>query len=163
MEEQIIGILKQHEAECRPRTCAGSMGSARRSSMAGSRTAISTIAREPGQKTSTTPEEAGKALYSAAKADGKDAIPSLLGPSANGIVSSGHDVRKDDAVYDTRTINPALCDFIRFIRLSESVTYRKQRLWKGSTPVASTNSFIFICLDLIYGHKINCGRGFFGD
>ncbi len=49
-------------------------------------------AQEPGEKTFATPQEAGKALYDAAKAADKDAIVAVLGASSASVVSSGDEV-----------------------------------------------------------------------
>jgi hypothetical protein len=46
-------------------------------------------ARQPGQKTFASPEEASKALYAAAKSNDEKAMLDLLGPDGKEIVSSG--------------------------------------------------------------------------
>jgi hypothetical protein len=46
-------------------------------------------AQQAGQKTFASPEEAGKALYTAAKNNDEKAMLNLLGPDGKGIVSSG--------------------------------------------------------------------------
>jgi Protein of unknown function (DUF2950) len=50
------------------------------------------FAQEPGEKTFATPQEAGKALYDAAKAADKDAIVAILGATSGSVVSSGDEV-----------------------------------------------------------------------
>jgi hypothetical protein len=52
------------------------------------------FAQEPGEKTFASPQDAGKALYQAVKADDKPAMLTVLGQSASSIITSG------DAVQD---------------------------------------------------------------
>lgn len=52
--------------------------------------------QESGQKTFASPQDAGKALYEAAKSGDKSALEAVLGPSSSPIVSSG------DAVQDNK-------------------------------------------------------------
>jgi hypothetical protein len=52
-------------------------------------TAAPTLAQQPGPKTFATPEEAGKALYAAAKGNDEKAILDVLGPDGKDIISSG--------------------------------------------------------------------------
>jgi hypothetical protein len=47
------------------------------------------LAQQPGQKTFTSPEEASKALYTAAKNNDTNAVLELLGPEGKDIVSTG--------------------------------------------------------------------------
>jgi hypothetical protein len=47
------------------------------------------LAQQAGQKTFATPEEAGKALYSAAKGNDEKAMLDVLGPDGKAIISSG--------------------------------------------------------------------------
>jgi hypothetical protein len=47
------------------------------------------LAQRAGQKTFASPEEAGKALYSAAKSNDEKAMLDLLGPDGKAVVSSG--------------------------------------------------------------------------
>lgn len=56
-------------------------------------------AQEPGEKTFATPQEAGKALYDAAKSANKTAIEAVLGASSASVVSSG------DAVQDKNNLD----------------------------------------------------------
>ena len=49
-------------------------------------------AQEPGQKTFSNPQDAGKALYEAAKSGDKAAIEAVLGASSASIISSGDEV-----------------------------------------------------------------------
>ena len=51
------------------------------------------FAQESGEKTFATPQEAGKALYDAAKAADKDAIVAVLGATSGSVVSSGDEVQ----------------------------------------------------------------------
>ena len=51
------------------------------------------LAQEPGEKTFASPQDAGKALYEAVKADDKPAILAVLGQSASSIITSGDDVQ----------------------------------------------------------------------
>ncbi|HXH65806.1 MAG TPA: DUF2950 domain-containing protein [Candidatus Limnocylindrales bacterium] len=51
--------------------------------------AASCLAQQAGQKTFTSPEEASKALYSAAKSNDEKAMLDLLGPEGKEIISSG--------------------------------------------------------------------------
>ena len=50
-------------------------------------------AQEPGEKTFASPQEAGKAMYEAVKADDKAATLAVLGQSASGVVESGDTVQ----------------------------------------------------------------------
>lgn len=54
-------------------------------------------AQEPGQKTFTSPQDAGKALYDAAKAGDKAAVEAVLGASSASIISSGDEVEDKNA------------------------------------------------------------------
>ena len=56
-------------------------------------------AQEPGEKTFATPQEAGKALYDAAKSADKTAIVAVLGASSASVISSG------DEVQDKKTLD----------------------------------------------------------
>jgi DUF2950 family protein len=49
-------------------------------------------AQEPGQKTFANPQDAGKALYDAAKSEDKAAVEAVLGASSASVVSSGDEV-----------------------------------------------------------------------
>jgi hypothetical protein len=50
-------------------------------------------AQEPGEKTFATPQEAGKALHEAVKADDKPGILAVLGQSASSVIASGDEVQ----------------------------------------------------------------------
>ena len=52
----------------------------------------SAAAQEEGQKTFTSPADASKALYDAAKAGDEAAIEAVLGASSKSIISSGDSV-----------------------------------------------------------------------
>ena len=51
------------------------------------------FAQEPGEKTFASPQDAGKALYEAVKADDKPAMLAVLGQSASGVITSGDPVQ----------------------------------------------------------------------
>lgn len=50
-------------------------------------------AQEPGEKSFATPQEAGKALHEAVKADDKPGILAVLGQSASSVIASGDEVQ----------------------------------------------------------------------
>jgi len=50
-------------------------------------------AQEPGEKTFATPQEAGKALHEAVKANDSPAILAVLGQSASSVIASGDEVQ----------------------------------------------------------------------
>lgn len=50
-------------------------------------------AQEPGQKTFSTPQDAGKALYEAIKSGDKSAMEAVLGQSSASVISSGDEVQ----------------------------------------------------------------------
>jgi hypothetical protein len=64
--------------------------------LAGSLAAPS-MAQQSGQKTFSTPEDAGKALFAAAKSNDEKAILDLLGPEGKQIVSSGDEAEDAQA------------------------------------------------------------------
>ncbi len=51
------------------------------------------FAQEPGEKTFASPQDAGKALYEAVKADDKPAMLAVLGQSASSVITSGDPVQ----------------------------------------------------------------------
>lgn len=58
---------------------------------------VPALAQESGQKTFSSPEEAAKALYQAAKADDAQAVLAILGPSAESLIHSGDAVQDKNA------------------------------------------------------------------
>jgi hypothetical protein len=49
---------------------------------------------------------------------------------------------KNNPVYDRCTVNPAERPFYPFLPFLESATYRFYRVWKRTTPAASTKSLV---------------------
>ena len=54
-------------------------------------------AQEPGEKTFTSAQDAGQALYNAAKSGDKTAMEAVLGASSASIISSGDEVEDKNA------------------------------------------------------------------
>ncbi len=73
------------------------------------------LAQEPGAKTFASPQDAGKALYEAVKADDKPAILAVLGQSASSIITSG------DAVQDKNNADTFLKRFEQMNRWEKEV------------------------------------------
>jgi hypothetical protein len=82
-------------------------------------------AQEPGQKTFANPQDAGKALYDAAKSADKAAIEAVLGASSSSVISSG------DEVQDKKTLDSFIQRYEQMNRWAKEIN-GNQTLFLGA-------------------------------